>query len=175
VEPLTVVLLPISAGVILWRYLVVRNEEYELTNERLKMHSGVLNITTTEIELYRVTDTEFEQPFWLRLVGLAHVVVISSDKPMRLTWAGVAALAVVGIIAGATAWARPSTESAGVSLAALVAVACLVATIPTAAIAIVGEYVVRAYREAQGRPTWVVRRTLNAPAADRVIDSARAA
>jgi len=31
---LTVVLLPISAGVILWRYLVVRNEEYELTSER---------------------------------------------------------------------------------------------------------------------------------------------
>ncbi len=77
---LTVVLLPISAGVILWRYLVVRNEEYELTSERLKMHSGVLNKTTTEIELYRVTDTQFEQPFWLRLVGLAHVVVISSDK-----------------------------------------------------------------------------------------------
>jgi hypothetical protein len=50
-----------------------------------------------------------------------------------------------------------------------------VATIPTAAVAIVGEYVVRAYREAQGRPTWVVRRTLNAPAADRVIDTARAA
>ena len=44
------------------------------------MHSGVLNKTTTEIELYRVTDTQFEQPFWLRLVGLAHVVVISSDK-----------------------------------------------------------------------------------------------
>lgn len=77
---LTVVLLPISVGVILWRYLVVRNEEYELSNERLQMHSGVLNKRTSEIELYRVTDTQFEQPFWLRLVGLAHVVVISSDK-----------------------------------------------------------------------------------------------
>jgi polyisoprenyl-phosphate glycosyltransferase len=111
-----------------------------------------------------------------RLLGLAFdAVVISSDKPMRLTWAGVGALALVGIVAGATAWARPSADSAGVSLASIVAVACLVATIPTAAIAIVGEYVVRAYREAQGRPTWVVRRTHNAPAADRVIDSARAA
>jgi dolichol-phosphate mannosyltransferase len=111
-----------------------------------------------------------------RLLGLAFdAVVISSDKPMRLTWAGVAALAVVGITAGAAAWSRSSTDSAGVSLASVIAVACLVATIPTAAIAIVGEYVVRAYREAQGRPTWVVRRTLNAPAADRVIDTARAA
>jgi len=111
-----------------------------------------------------------------RLLGLAFdAVVISSDKPLRLTWAGVAALALVGLVAGATAWARSSADSAGVSLAAIVAVACLVATIPTAAIAVVGEYVVRAYREAQGRPTWVVRRTLNAPAAERAIDSARAA
>lgn len=111
-----------------------------------------------------------------RLLGLAFdAVMISSDKPLRLTWAGVAALALVGLVAGATAWTRSSAGSSGISLASLVAVACLVATIPTAAIAIVGEYVVRAYREAQGRPTWVVRRTLNAPAADRSIDSARAA
>jgi len=111
-----------------------------------------------------------------RLLGLAFdAVVISSDKPLRLTWAGVAALALVGLVAGATAWARSSADSSEISLASLVAVACLVATIPTAAIAVVGEYVVRAYREAQGRPTWVVRRTLNAPAAERAIDSARAA
>jgi SH3-like domain-containing protein len=37
-----------------------------------------------------------------------------------------------------------------------------VAAVQTAAVAIVGEYVVRTYREAQGRPTWVVRRTINA-------------
>ena len=36
----------------------------------------------------------------------------------------------------------------------------LVAAVQTGAVAIVGEYVVRAYREAQGRPTWVVRRTI---------------
>ena len=36
----------------------------------------------------------------------------------------------------------------------------LVAAVQTAAVAIVGEYVVRTYREAQGRPTWVVRRTI---------------
>jgi hypothetical protein len=32
--------------------------------------------------------------------------------------------------------------------------------VQTAAVAIVGEYVVRGYREAQGRPTWVVRLTI---------------
>ena len=40
----------------------------------------------------------------------------------------------------------------------------LVGAAQTAAVAIVGEYVVRTYRESQGRPTWVVRRTLNAAA-----------
>lgn len=77
---LTVVLIPVSIGVVLWRYLVVRFQEYELTTERLKLHTGVLSKSTSEIELYRVTDTQFEQPFWLRLVGLANIVVISSDK-----------------------------------------------------------------------------------------------
>ncbi len=77
---LTVILLPISLGVILWRYLVVKNQLFELTSERLKMHSGVLNKRLSELELYRVTDTQFEQPFWLRFVGLAHVVIMSSDK-----------------------------------------------------------------------------------------------
>jgi uncharacterized membrane protein YdbT with pleckstrin-like domain len=82
---LTVVLIPISIGVILWRYLVVRFQQYELTTERLKLHTGVLSKSTSEIELYRVTDTQFEQPFWLRLVGLAHIQVISSDKTSPIT------------------------------------------------------------------------------------------
>lgn len=77
---LTVILLPVSLGVILWRYLVVKNQKFELTSERLKLHTGVLNKKLSELELYRVTDTQFDQPFWLRLVGLAHVQIMSSDK-----------------------------------------------------------------------------------------------
>lgn len=77
---LTVVLLPVSLGMILWRYLVLKNEAFELTSERLKMHSGVLNKKTSELELYRVTDTQFDQPFWLRLVGRSHVQILSADK-----------------------------------------------------------------------------------------------
>lgn len=112
-----------------------------------------------------------------RLLGLAaDAVVISSDKPMRLTWVCAAALAVAGLTAGLVA-GNGGESNAGVSLAAVVAVACLVAAVQTAAVAIVGEYVVRTYREAQGRPTWVVRRTLNAPSARQATpaDTARAA
>ncbi len=70
----------VCAGVIFWKYLVVKNELFELTSERLKMHSGVLNKKLSELELYRVTDTQFDQPFWLRLVGLSNVHILSADK-----------------------------------------------------------------------------------------------
>jgi dolichol-phosphate mannosyltransferase len=95
----------------------------------------------------------------LRLAGDA--LVLSSDAPMRLTWVGAAALGAVGFLsavaATVSAWAAPQP---GLSLAAVTAVASLVAAVPTAAVAIVGEYVIRTYREAQGRPSWVVRRTI---------------
>jgi dolichol-phosphate mannosyltransferase len=98
------------------------------------------------------------------LMLAADALVISSDAPVRLTWAAAAALAAVGICATTAAtwaaWTRP-VPADGVSFAAIVAVAALVGAAQTAAVAIVGEYVVRTYREAQGRPTWVVRRTLN--------------
>ncbi|QSQ25531.1 PH domain-containing protein [Pyxidicoccus parkwayensis] len=76
---LTVVLLPISIGVILWKYLVVKNHKYELTNERLKLEYGVLSKTEDVLELYRVQDTQWEQPFLLRLFGLANIYLVTAD------------------------------------------------------------------------------------------------
>lgn len=99
-----------------------------------------------------------------RLLKLAlDAVMISSDVPVRLTWLCSLALAAIGVIATiVAAWPNESAER-GVSLAAIVAVATLVGAAQTMAVAIVGEYVVRTYREAQGRPTWVIRRTINSP------------
>ena len=96
----------------------------------------------------------------LKLAGDA--LILSSDAPLRLTWLAAAALAAVGLgglaVAVASRWA--GTGAPGPSLAAITAVVALVAAVQTSAVAIVGEYVVRGYREAQGRPTWVVRRTI---------------
>jgi uncharacterized membrane protein YdbT with pleckstrin-like domain len=63
-----------------WRYLVTRCTRYEVTSERISYEYGVLSKRVEEIELYRVKDTGFDQPFWLRLVGLGHVVLRSSDR-----------------------------------------------------------------------------------------------
>jgi len=98
-----------------------------------------------------------------KLVKLAgDALVLSSDAPLRLTWVAAAALAITAtlatVVATLASWFGPPRE--GVSLAAITAVATLVAAIQTAAVAIVGEYVARTYREVQGRPPWVVRRTI---------------
>ncbi|MFM8413913.1 MAG: glycosyltransferase family 2 protein [Planctomycetota bacterium] len=102
-----------------------------------------------------------------KLVKLAgDALVLSSDAPLRLTWAATAVLVITGTLAAAgatlTAWFGPPRP--GISLAAVTAVVSLVAAVQTAAVAIVGEYVARTYREVQGRPPWVVRRTIG-PAA----------
>ncbi|NDC62634.1 MAG: glycosyltransferase [Planctomycetia bacterium] len=103
-----------------------------------------------------------------RLLALAaDALVISSDAPIRLTWAAAALLAVVGAAAAASCLTTPASgpARAGISLGCLIAVVAVVAAVQTAAVAIVGEYVARTYREVQGRPTWVVRRTFGGPTA----------
>ena len=72
--------LVIPLFVILWKWLAVKNTKYELTTERLKTRYGVLNKKTDELELYRVRDYKFEQPFFLRLFSLGNIVLQTSDK-----------------------------------------------------------------------------------------------
>ncbi len=63
----------------LWIWLVTRNTEFILTDERLIKKSGVLNKLTDEIELYRVRDYRFKAPLFLRLFSLGNVILITSD------------------------------------------------------------------------------------------------
>ncbi|MGH8501613.1 MAG: PH domain-containing protein [Gammaproteobacteria bacterium] len=72
--------LVIPIFMILWKWLVVKNTKYELTTERLRTRYGVLNKQMDEIELYRVRDYRFEQPFFLRIFSLGNVIMQTSDK-----------------------------------------------------------------------------------------------
>jgi uncharacterized membrane protein YdbT with pleckstrin-like domain len=71
--------LVIPIFVAIWKWLVVRNLRYELTTERLRVRSGVLNKDLEELELYRVRDYKLEQPLILRLFSLGNVTVTSTD------------------------------------------------------------------------------------------------
>ncbi len=64
----------------IWEFLKVRCRVYELTTERLRLYSGVLNQTIDEVELYRVKDTTMERPFWFRMFGLSSLYLETSDR-----------------------------------------------------------------------------------------------
>jgi len=115
-------------------------------------------------------ETKYSARRLLRLA--ADAVMISSDAPVRLIWLAGFALAAIGLAAAATACWPTDRPQQGVSLAAIIAVVACAAAVQTMAVAVVGEYVVRTYREAQGRPTWVVRRTIHGRAAVGVADPA---
>ncbi len=74
--------LPLPLAYMLWRFLVVRTRTYELTSQRIRVTSGVVNQIIDEIELYRVKDTQMFRTWWMRLTGLASVVLETSDRTM---------------------------------------------------------------------------------------------
>lgn len=64
----------------LWHWLQVRCTEYTLMPERLKVRTGVLNKTTSTMELYRVKDITVSEPLVLRLFSRADVHLDTTDK-----------------------------------------------------------------------------------------------
>ena len=74
--------LVLPTGYLLWRYLLVRTRVFELTSERLRVTSGVINQRIDEIELYRVKDSQMVRPWWMRLTGLASIVLATSDRTL---------------------------------------------------------------------------------------------
>jgi hypothetical protein len=99
-----------------------------------------------------------------KLLALAaDAVILSSDKPLRLTWLAAGTLGLVGL-SGLVAMAAAGQQAA--TLPAVLAITGLIAAVQTVAIALVGEYVVRGYRETQGRPPYVIRRTISREATE---------
>ena len=64
----------------IWAWLKTKNRTYTLTSERLMIRSGVFNIATETLELYRVRDLQMMEPFWLRLWGLKNLHLITTDS-----------------------------------------------------------------------------------------------
>lgn len=61
------------------RWWVTKSTAFELTSQRLKIDSGILNRKHEELELYRVKDYTLERPFLLRMVGLGNITLHTSD------------------------------------------------------------------------------------------------
>lgn len=80
--PFVLVALVLPAVYLIWRYLVVRTQVFELTSERLRLTRGVINQKIDEIELYRVKDSQMVRSWWMRLTGLASIVMETSDRTL---------------------------------------------------------------------------------------------
>ncbi len=65
-----------------WKWLSLKCYKFELTEERLKLTTGVFSKQIEEMELYRIRDYSVLQPFFLRLFALGTIVLITSDKTM---------------------------------------------------------------------------------------------
>ena len=55
---------------------------YQLSEDRLFLSVGFLNIKDDEVLLYRVRDIDTSRTLWQRLFGVGTITVVSSDKTM---------------------------------------------------------------------------------------------
>ncbi len=55
---------------------------YRLSEDRLFISEGFLNLKDDEVLLYRVRDIDTRRSLWQRLFGVGTVTVLSSDKTM---------------------------------------------------------------------------------------------
>jgi uncharacterized membrane protein YdbT with pleckstrin-like domain len=55
---------------------------YSLSDDRLFISEGFLNLKDDEVLLYRVRDIDTTRSLWQRLFGVGTVTVVSSDKTM---------------------------------------------------------------------------------------------
>ncbi len=55
---------------------------YAMSEDRMFISEGLLNIKDDEVLLYRVRDIDTERSLWQRIFGVGTVTVMSSDKTM---------------------------------------------------------------------------------------------
>ncbi|MAY75079.1 MAG: hypothetical protein CMJ31_10255 [Phycisphaerae bacterium] len=75
IASLLVIFLPVA----IYKAIKTATTDYTLTNQRLRIKTGILSRQTEEIELYRVRDTAVRQSLFERLFGLGTIHVSSSD------------------------------------------------------------------------------------------------
>ena len=61
-------------------YFKTRFTVYEVTNQRIKLKTGILNQEINECELYRVRDYKVVKPFFQRIFGLGRIELVTSDR-----------------------------------------------------------------------------------------------
>ena len=62
------------------KFLRIKATRYELTSQRLKIYTGIVDRKEVEIELFRLRDLSLDQTLLQRMVNVGTVEALSSDK-----------------------------------------------------------------------------------------------
>ena len=63
-----------------WGMVKTATTEIRISNTRITIESGVFSKRTDEVEMHRIKDLTLNQPFLMRLVGVSHITLNTSDK-----------------------------------------------------------------------------------------------
>jgi uncharacterized membrane protein YdbT with pleckstrin-like domain len=69
--------------IILWRWFENLAARYEITEERLIIHRGIVSKSIDEIELYRIKDIRIDFSLINQLAGIGRLSIASSDETTR--------------------------------------------------------------------------------------------
>lgn len=85
-------ILPIVAGVIylplgglaliaaIYKYFEVATWRYDINMRTIEEKKGVFNVSTQEIQYFRIKSIMIDEPLWMRFFGLSIVRVVSSEQ-----------------------------------------------------------------------------------------------
>lgn len=77
-----VLILPIFQVGLDWYRL--RHKKYFFTNQRIRIDSGIFDLQTDDILLFRVTDMRIQRPWLYRFWGLSDLYIYSLDPGQKL-------------------------------------------------------------------------------------------
>jgi membrane protein YdbS with pleckstrin-like domain len=73
-----------------WRMLALRGNRYTVSNQRIKVESGVFSKSLTEIDVRTIDDITFRQSLFERMFGVGQISIVSSDpQNARVSLVGV--------------------------------------------------------------------------------------
>ena len=70
----------ISLIILIWKSLVLYFTKWSYTTDTILERVGVFNVTTDEIQFFRIKDLRLYQPHLYRIVGISRLILITSDK-----------------------------------------------------------------------------------------------
>src|SRR6185369_16441084 len=69
--------------IMIWRWFENLAAKYEITEERLIIHRGIVSKSIDEVELYRIKDIRIDFSLINQLAGIGRLSIASSDETTR--------------------------------------------------------------------------------------------